>query len=212
MTLRLILAAALALAAVPAMAEELAVRVRDADGAPLPDAVVQLIPAGGAAAGGAGPARTHLVDQTNEEFLPLVTLAQPGDSVTFRNSDSTLHHVYSFAPIAAFEMLVPSGETSAPVTYSEAGVAAVGCNIHDAMIAYVVVAESPFATLTDANGAAAISVPAGDYELVLWHPRGPGAGRSRRESVRIAPGQTELMLTLVVSPAPDRSHRHGGRY
>lgn len=212
MSLRFALPAAMALAALPAAAQALDVRVQDQDGAPLSGAVVQLYPADGGTAP-APPAHDHVIDQSDEQFVPLVTLARPGDRVAFSNSDTTLHHVYSFSPLAAFEMTVASGETSDAVRYAQPGVAAIGCNIHDDMIAYVVVAGAPFAALTGADGRARIDgAGAGGYRVEIWHPRGTGAERSRSQDVTLQAGQDSLTLGMEVSPERDGRHSHGSRY
>ncbi len=91
MLTRIAIASLLTFACAPALAADLTVRVTDQGGAPLAGVVVQLIPEGARRATGA-PA-THVVDQDDEVFLPLVTLVQPSDSVRFRNIDSMLHHV-----------------------------------------------------------------------------------------------------------------------
>jgi hypothetical protein len=53
--------------------------------------------------------------------------------------------------IKQFEMTLNRGQT-APVTFENSGIAALGCNIHDHMIAYAFVAESPWTALTGEDG------------------------------------------------------------
>ena len=58
--------------------------------------------------------------------------------------------------------------------FDTAGVAAIGCNIHDRMIAYAYVAESPWTALTGADGHVTIAdVPPGRYQAQIWHPQAP---------------------------------------
>ena len=45
-----------------------------------------------------------------------------------------------------------SGKPAAPVVFSTPGVVELGCNIHDWMLAYVVVVDTPYHAITDARG------------------------------------------------------------
>src|SRR6188768_3282955 len=107
-----------------ASAATLDIRVDDGR-APLPDAVIEL-EAPGAPAIANAPGQ-HVIDQKDETFVPYLTLLRRGDSIVFRNSDYTRHHVYTFSPVHPFEFVVPSGSTSESVTFDRAGVAAIGC-------------------------------------------------------------------------------------
>jgi len=90
--------------------------------------------------------------------------------VVFRNSDQIRHHVYSFASIRRFEMVQAPGEISAPVRFDQPGSVAIGCNIHDHMLAYIYVVDTPWFAKTGASGTASVDdVPAGDYDLQIWH-------------------------------------------
>ena len=42
------------------------------------------------------------------------------------------------------------------MTFDKPGVVALGCNIHDDMIAFIRVVDTPFAAKTDASGAAVV--------------------------------------------------------
>src|SRR4029453_12359445 len=101
MVRNLIVAVALAGAASPLVAEPLVVRVLDASGRPVRDAVVSLYPAGSAAR----PAHSgghFTVSQQNLQFHPFMTIVPVGADVSFPNLDPTKHHVYSFSPAKKF--------------------------------------------------------------------------------------------------------------
>ena len=84
-----------------------------------------------------------MIDQRNETFLPLVTIVRKGGQVIFTNNDTTMHQVYSFSPIKQFDFEIDEGRHSEPVVFDKPGVASIGCNIHDHMITYVYVADTP---------------------------------------------------------------------
>lgn len=163
------------LAAVAASAAELEVRVEDRRGAPVADAVVTLVARdAGANAPPAPAARPRIVDQKALTFTPYVEVLRPGESVAYRNSDRTHHHVYSFSPVKAFEFVLAPGASSAPMTFERSGVVAVGCNIHDGMINYLYVSDAPWVARTGASGTVSFrDLPAGAYDVRVWQPRLP---------------------------------------
>ncbi|MGA7713869.1 MAG: hypothetical protein WCA81_18390 [Rhizomicrobium sp.] len=156
-----------------ASAATVTVAVADEHGKPAANAVVSLTPSDGAQIAVHAPEKS-IIAQRDEMFVPLVVVVRRGGEVVFTNNDTTMHQVYSFAPIKQFEFEIDQGQVSKPVVFDKPGVAAIGCNIHDQMIAYVYVADAPFAAMTDANGRAEFKdVPAGAYRASLWHPQLP---------------------------------------
>src|SRR5690349_10610430 len=150
-----IVAALLLLFGGTAFASSLTAEVVDQDGHPVANAVVALV----SISGTTPPASSKLanektIDQRNETFIPLVTIVPKGGRVLFANNDQTTHQVYSFSAVKRFEITLPRGEISPPIGFDTTGVAALGCNIHDHMIAYVYVADSPWTLLTGADGRA----------------------------------------------------------
>lgn len=142
------------------------VEIRDNAGAPLPDAVVVAYPRGAAAL----VRRPAQVEQIDKAFVPLVTVVQTGTAVQFPNRDPIRHHVYSFSPAKPFELKLYSGTPAAPVVFDKPGEVVLGCNIHDGMIAYIYVVDSPFFVKTNKDGKGRIeNVAAGDYEVKVWH-------------------------------------------
>lgn len=214
-TKRPILAAAtvIGLCGLSAQAAEIAIHITDRDGDPAANAVVTLM-AENESSSAASPIldAAQLVDQREETFVPLVTVVPRGGAVRFANSDAPLHQVYSFSPIRQFELTLAPGETSEGIVFDEVGVAAIGCNIHDHMIAYIFVTDSPWTVVTDDQGRARVDVPAGNYTAEIWHPRLPPATDAPRSALAI--GDAEAVLETSIELLPDRSnHRtHGGRY
>ncbi|WP_407908413.1 carboxypeptidase regulatory-like domain-containing protein [Lysobacter claricitrinus] len=158
-----------------AMAAQVAVDITDRQGKPVGDAVVTLLRRDGAGPKPGAPS-THSIDQKDLMFSPYVEVARPGDSVVFRNSDTTRHHVYSFSPVKQFEYVIAPHDAAPPVKLPRTGVVAVGCNIHDGMIAYLYVTDAPWTARTGANGHVVFAdLPAGAYDVRVWHPRLPPA-------------------------------------
>ena len=206
----LALALCLLAACLPARAADLVVRVANG-GAAVGDAVVSLVPADGSPRGPASALPpTTAIDQRDLTFVPYVQVARPGGGAVFRNSDHTRHHVYSFSPAATFEMVLGPGERSDRIPLQEEGVVAVGCNIHDHMIAWLYVSDAPWLARTGTGGDVRFRhVPPGDYRVRVWHPRLDARGETvdRRVTLHDAASRS-LDIALRLRPdaraLPDR--------
>ncbi len=147
-------------------AGEVTISVTDTSGNPVENAVVYL-------EGSTKPVFTAgqaSIEQKNKTFIPLVSVIQAGSYVSFPNRDNVKHHVYSFSPAKVFELKLYSGVPPTPVQFDKAGTVVLGCNIHDSMLAYVQVVDTPYFAKTDSMGKAKITeVPAGQYQLKVWH-------------------------------------------
>jgi plastocyanin len=155
-----------------AAAADLTVTVKGDDGTPLTDAVVMVHPAGGS-----GPASAihyswpTTMTQQNIAFNPYVLIVPVGSAVGFPNKDKVRHHVYSFSAAKKFELKLYGQQEERTITFDKTGIVALGCNIHDIMIGYIYVADTPFAVKTDATGVAVIhGLPGGAGTLSVWHP------------------------------------------
>jgi plastocyanin len=155
-------------AAVDADAVAVSATVSDLAGVPVPEAVVYALPASGKLP--ATAPRAAVMDQINKEFVPFVIPVQVGSSVTFPNKDNIRHHVYSFSPAKTFDLKLYSGKPASPVVFDKPGPVALGCNIHDWMVGFVYVVESPWFAKTAKTGGARFDLPEGEYDLKVWHP------------------------------------------
>ena len=148
------------------------VQVQDASGKPLTDAVAYLESAQASKVlNGAKPSSPVEIAQVAKQFDPRVSVVPVGTMVSFPNKDAVRHHVYSFSPAKTFELKLYSGTPANPVQFDKAGVAVLGCNIHDNMVAWVVVVDTPYFGRSSKGGPVVIGgVPAGSYRLRVWHP------------------------------------------
>jgi plastocyanin len=181
--------------------------VTDDMGRLLPDAVVMISAEPGTPVPKLEGSRiaSAIIDQKDETFVPFVVVIRTGGSVTFRNSDQIRHHVYSFSPIRQFEMVQAPGEVSPPVRFDRPGSAAIGCNIHDHMTAYIHVTDAPWAAVTGADGKAVISgVPAGHFVATVWHPRLRPKIEPPSVPLALADENSSIAVTIPVLP-PRRS-------
>jgi len=151
-----------------AWAGRIQVRAADPAGTAQPNVVVYAVPEGGKPR---ARARAGTIDQINKAFVPGVTAVQVGTPVRFPNKDNIRHHVYSFSPVKVFELKLYSGVPSKPVVFDKPGPVTLGCNIHDNMIGFVYVVDTPYFATTGVQGEAFIDdLPAGRYQVRVWHP------------------------------------------
>ena len=157
-----------------AQAGELRAHVTDIAGVSVADAVLSLSPISGKPP--AGVKSQAVMDQRDLRFVPFVLPVQTGTTVTFPNSDNVRHQVYSFSPAKHFELSLYAGNHVSSVRFDQPGIVTLGCNIHDWMVGYVVVLDTPYFVRTDNDGMARLNgVPGGTYVVRLWHPRIDGA-------------------------------------
>jgi len=116
------------------------------------------------------PKAEAAIAQRNRSFAPGTLVIQTGTAVSFPNEDTVRHHVYSFSTINPFEIKLYVGMPSQPVVFDKAGTAVLGCNIHDQMVGYVHVVDTPHFALTDERGRVTLQVPPGRHQLRAWHP------------------------------------------
>jgi len=153
------------------------------------------------------------IDQRNETFIPYVTVIPKGGRILFANNDQTTHQVYSFSAVKQFELTLNRGTVSAPVVFDNPGIAALGCNIHDHMIAYVYVAESPWTALTNADGRAVIEdVPPGAYQAQVWHPKYPPRREPPSARVSVSTDATRWSANIRVIPVATATRSHAVTY
>lgn len=150
-----------------AVAAPVSVTVQDANGTPLPDAVVAIEAAGAKAS--AAPGASAEMGQRGRAFVPSLLVVQTGTAVSFPNFDTVRHHIYSFSPTKPFEIKLYAGTPAAPVVFDKAGTAILGCNIHDRMTAFIHVVNTPHFAITGKGGVATLDAPAGEQTLQVWH-------------------------------------------
>ncbi len=196
--IRLAVLAATAQAAM-AVAAPSTVTVTDAAGTPLDDAVVAFVPESGPRIAKGSSAE---IEQRERQFAPRVTVVQTGTAVSFPNRDTVRHHVYSFSQAKAFELKLYIGTPAEPVVFDKPGTVVLGCNIHDQMVAWVHVVETPWFARSTGGTARVAEVPAGSYRLQVWHPRWPDGKLPHVQDVRVGSTATALTVRLPLAAQP----------
>jgi len=192
--------AALLLAALQATAASVEVLALGSDGKPLPETVVFLESTEARVA--AKPLQGVEIVQVERRFVPRVTVVTTGTAVSFPNRDTVRHHVYSFSPIKPFDLKLYAGTPANPVGFDKAGIAVLGCNIHDQMIAWVVVVETPHFAVAGVSGALRLdNVPPGSYRLRSWHAGLPPGTPAADEALVVPATGARVQVRLALTAA-----------
>ncbi len=182
---------------------QLGINVTDASGQPVADAVIY------AEALSGKPPKGKLVatiDQIDKEFVPLVTVVQTGTAIRFPNKDNIRHNIYSFSPAKVFDLKLYSGTPAAPIVFDKAGQVVLGCNIHDWMVAYLLVVDTPWFDKSDAKGLASlVGLPTGDYLLRVWHPY--QSTEAPAQKIKVGSGaESRFVFRLKLAPPTTGTH------
>lgn len=111
-----------------------------------------------------------VIAQSGKLFDPFINVIQTGTEVTFPNRDPVAHHVYSFSSAQAFELPLYKGELAPSITFKQPGLVTLGCNIHDWMLGYVLVLDTPHYQQLQGLKATFKDLPPGEYLLSFWAP------------------------------------------
>lgn len=179
-----------------AAAASVQIDVRDAAGKPLSEAVVFL--ESPEAARLVKPMAGAEMAQVDKQFLPRVLVVTRGTEVTFPNQDKVRHHVYSFSPAKKFELKLYAGTPANPVLFDQAGVVLLGCNIHDAMVGWILVVNTPYHGISQGGKLNLDNVPAGSYRLRSWHP-GMAVGAPALDQSVVVPASGAVPVALRLS-------------
>lgn len=161
-------AAFLFIASLPTQAATLTLDIKSVSGVAVEDAVVYLM----------SPQTPRLpirepnarIDQINKTFVPVISVVQTGTRISFPNKDNIRHQVYSFSKAKKFEIKLYADTPTKPVLFDQPGYVVMGCNIHDNMIAHMLVVDTPYFAISDKRGVAQImDVPPGEYSLLAWY-------------------------------------------
>lgn len=149
------------------------------------------------------PVTPVVIQQLDREFVPRITVVPVGARISLPNNDAVPHSVYSFSPAKQFEFEVYVGSSPQVLTLDKVGIITLGCNIHDWMVGYVVVVDTPFVQSTDGRGDVSFAnVPEGDYELRIWHPQQKLGDHTSQISI-VETGRTQA-VSIDVNPPRTR--------
>jgi hypothetical protein len=115
------------------------------------------------------PTDAVVMDQKGCVYVPHVFTIMVNQPLTIKSSDETMHNVHILGP-SELNKAMPKGADDLSHKFVKAEVPAkVKCDVHGWMTCFAGVFTHPFHGVTGADGSVSIKVPAGDYEVSLWH-------------------------------------------
>jgi plastocyanin len=143
------------------------------------------------------------ITQKDKTFLPSLTVVTKGTTIEFPNEDKIFHNVFSVSSPAKFDLGLYKSGTTKSVTFKEAGVVDVYCNIHPEMVAKVKVIDSAYYAVTKADGAFELSgVPTGKYPITAWQ----ASGDEWHGEVEVTDGGTATLTISLVEGKSSKKH------
>ncbi|MCK6447671.1 MAG: carboxypeptidase regulatory-like domain-containing protein [Planctomycetes bacterium] len=116
------------------------------------------------------PEKPVLMDQKKCRFEPHVVVIPAGATVEFLNSDQAPHNVHIF-PLKnePFNQTVAVGAKHT-ATFPKTDKIQIKCDLHPWMKSWLIVTDTPFVAVTDADGNFEIAgLPPGEHKATLWH-------------------------------------------
>jgi plastocyanin len=134
------------------------------------------------------------MDQKGMVFTPRVLPIAKGWTVEFANSDPVAHSVFTLDGEKYDLGTWPKGEVR-KYTFAKTGVYRQLCKVHDDMLAFIVVLDTPWFAVSDKTGQFSLrGLPAGKYTLGVWHEK---LGAADVQVELSAAGVAGLQLPLV---------------
>lgn len=174
---------------------------------PVENAIISLMPVNREHLPPMGHATEADMDQSKKQYVPYDLPVRTGTAVRFPNKDNIKHHVYSFSPSKQFELKLYSGVHPTPVIFDKPGVVALGCNIHDWMLGYIYILDTPYFAKTDNKGELSIqSIPEDSYIVSVWHPRLRGKINEYEKRI-VLHGETASEVAFSIELKRERRRR-----
>lgn len=114
-----------------------------------------------------------VLDNQHCAFVPHVQVAPLGSELLLKNSDPILHTVHArLGRETLFNVGLPKWRVVTK-RLDRAGVIKIDCDVlHTWMSAAIIVTDSPYFAVTDETGGFSFdAIPAGNYEIEIWHER-----------------------------------------
>jgi len=143
-----------------------------------------------------------LYEKVGPRYEPRVLVIPVGSTVTLKNRNSPCNGFSSRTLGTSFNTMLTVGRTQ-EVHYPRAIYASVLCDVRPYMKGAIIAVDTPYYAKTDHAGAFQIGpVPAGEYELRVWHE---ALGRKKLVKRRLVVRAGEAPLPLEIElPVPSR--------
>lgn len=120
------------------------------------------------------PTEPVVLDQLGCKYIPHVVAVMKGQPLKIKNSDGTLHNVHGMSVANGnFNVAMPAFKKEMDKTFDKAeDPFKVKCDVHPWMNGSIAVMDHPYFATTVADGVFTIKdLPAGTYEIEIWHEK-----------------------------------------
>jgi len=154
---------------------------------------------------------TKEMKMEKKNYSPRVLPITVGTEVDFPNFDPILHNAFSTSTNNNFDLGLYSGGDKGTHKFEKPGLVRVYCNVHHAMVAYILVFDSPYyTTLSDDGKFTLKDLPAEPGQLFIWHPRAKLIKKKLDFSKTVE--QEKFDLELTKRRIPKHSNKAGKSY
>ncbi|WP_224367321.1 carboxypeptidase regulatory-like domain-containing protein [Hyalangium versicolor] len=160
------------------------------------------------------PAEVARMGQRDKSFTPSVLPIVAGQKVEFENQDRVLHNVFSRSVARKFDAGKNRPGEKYVETFNKTGIIDIYCDIHESMVATLVVVPNRAFALTDKEGRFVLrNVPPGRYPLFAVH-RSTEKSDIARGEVHVEPGRTSTVTLQLEEARECDTHldKHGKPY
>jgi plastocyanin len=148
-----------------------------------------------------------------KEFLPHVLAVPVGSRVQFPNQDPILHNVFSVSPGNAFDLGIYRSGPPKEKRFEQPGLVRVYCNVHQSMVAYILVLDTPFYAQPAADGSFRLSgLPKGPGKLTVWHEQADPWSVDLTLPAAAGAPPVAPRLVVVRPKLPPHTNKTGGSY
>jgi plastocyanin len=135
------------------------------------------------------PPSEAVLDQKGCVYMPHVIAVLANQTITFLNSDPTLHNVHAVCKVnPPFNVGMAVKGQKISRFFSKPEIVKMKCDVHSWMQSYIGVFGNPFHAVTDDEGRFTIEgLPAGTYTIEAWHE----TYGVKSQSVSLADGQRQ---------------------
>ena len=136
------------------------------------------------------------IDQKNLAFIPHVVAVSVGSTVSFVNSDKVNHDIFSANPCKKIDIDDFHPGSIKTMTFDKPCEVNLLCDLHPEMSGFIVVIDSNYFAVTDADGKFTMgSVPPGTYDVAVWSEK---LKLQKKVAVAVNGGQTSTIdISLV---------------
>lgn len=152
--------------------------------------------------------KQRVIEQRGKVFAPHVMAVPVGSTISFPNYDSIYHNVFSLSKTRAFDLGMYKNGEAREIKVDKPGIVRLGCNLHAAMSAYLIVVDAPAYVVVEPNGEFSFrSLAPGKYRVQTWSER---SGDPAESEVTIKEGANQVVLDLkggAVRVSPDKFNK-----